>query len=97
MGVQGRSQAIVQVVCGGALPAAEVQGLGHAAGGQDADQLIEVGVAGADSLVQGVRQGLQTSSQCPQSTAMYLSRSTTASGEFLLSEGEEQADGHRWR
>lgn len=52
MRVERRRQAVVQVLAGTALCAAKVDRLSHAAGGQHADELVEVGVALADRPVQ---------------------------------------------
>ena len=61
MRVQRRREAVVQVLGGRAVAAAEVERLGHAARGQDADELVEVGVVRPRRRVQRLCQRLQGS------------------------------------
>lgn len=60
VGVQGGSQAIVKVLRGFHLAGAKIDCLGHAPGGHDADELVEVGVLRPHSLVQRCCQRLHT-------------------------------------
>ena len=60
MGVQGSSQAIVQVVWGVNLPRPEVDSLGHATGGHNADELVEIGVLTSHCFIQRCCQSLHT-------------------------------------
>mmetsp|Transcript_12329 Transcript_12329/g.34623 ORF Transcript_12329/g.34623 Transcript_12329/m.34623 type:complete len:212 (+) Transcript_12329:472-1107(+) len=56
--VEGSCETVVVVLRAVKVAGAEVQGLGHAAGSHDADELVEVDVITAHCLVQGVCQGL---------------------------------------
>jgi hypothetical protein len=59
VGVQGSGQAVMQVLRRAAVPATEIEGLGHAARSQDADQLVEVRVVRPQRFIQGLSQSLQ--------------------------------------
>jgi len=58
MRVDRRRQTVVKVLRLADLATAKVHGLRHAPGGEDAQQLVEVGVVGEHCRVQGVREGL---------------------------------------